>query len=506
MVKYHKVTHEEHLTILASRRSVCPVPYEKIADKLGISVRTVRRYAHKQPNSTQFKRIRTSIFDPYKDEIETLLNKEMGKQSHNIKTAMREFRAMHPGMRFGKTAFYDFVRHKCELKREPRLARIPIEHDYGEAQIDFCAVTYYRAGRRVNGHQFTMTFPKSDVSFVQLFPAENQQCLFEAMKSIFEYIGFVPKSILFDNASTAVSIIGGKGTQATPTKEYSDFAAWYGYEYIFCNPASGWEKGAVEHANATKRKDYFTPPPHIQDERQYNIELLERCHEDAKEHHHLKGIPKLELFENDKKSGIPLPDKPFECSRMELRKTDKCGLVSVKKCIYSVSDKHPSKWVMVKYGAFDVEIFEETGEFICHHRRSYQDGSTTIDSTMYADALAARPRARIKKSDNEYIDEPTNEILTDLNKAVTSMRPAARVEALDDFCEHHEISYLPIPIKTKEAAILYHLTPFNSDMERYDHAIQSNSLMVQKASPGSTVCRCSSKQKEQRTGLFTKSD
>lgn len=42
---------------------------------------------------------------------------------------------------------------------------------------------------------------KSGVSFVQIFPAENQQCLFEAMRNIFEYIGFVPRKILFDNAS-----------------------------------------------------------------------------------------------------------------------------------------------------------------------------------------------------------------------------------------------------------------------------------------------------------------
>ena len=485
MGKYHKVTHEEHLTILASRHSVYPVPYAKISAKLGVSVRTVRRYANVQPTDVKLRQNRGSKFDIFKCEIEDLLNKDMGKQSHNIKTAMREFRAAHPDLIFGKTAFYDFVRYKCDLTREPKLARIPLEHDYGEAQIDFCEVRYYRNGRRVEGHLFTLTLPKSGMSFVQLFPAENQQCLFEGMKNIFEFMGFVPRVILFDNASTAVVSTRGKGKDAVPTKEYAEFSTWYGFEYKFCNPSSGWEKGAVEHANATKRKGYFTPPPHIQDEREYNKELLLRCLDDAKENHYLESVPKSELFEHEREAGIALPKKPFECSQTEVRKTNKCAIIQLKKCRYSVSDKHPQTLVLVKYDAFDVDIYEMSGEHICHHRRSYKAGATTINPTMYEEALAARPRARIKQSDNEY----TNEILSELNKAITSVRPAAREDVMAEFCDQYNIACLPKLTKSKQAMLLYDLSPFVADSERYDQTLQSNSIMVQKTSAGRAVCR-----------------
>lgn len=487
--KYHKVTREEHQKILASRHSVCPVPYSKIAEKTGVPERTVRRYANKQPETLKVKRRRASMFDPFKEEIEGLLNKDMGKQSRKIKAALRDFRAAHPEMTVKKTAFYDFVRNKCDLTNEPRLARIPIEHDYGEAQIDFCDVKYYRQDRVVYGHQFTMTFVKSGVSFVQIFPAENQQCLFEAMKNIFEYIGFVPKSILFDNASTAVLIVGGKGKEAVPTKEYADFASWYGFEYKFCNPASGWEKGAVEHANDTKRQEYFSPCPHIEDEREYNRLLLDKCMNDAQENHYLWNVPKVELFENERKAGIALPQKPFDCRLTEPHKTDKCALIWVKGCRYSVSDKHPRKDVMVKIGAFDIEIYELTGELICTHRRSYKLGSTTVDPTMYAEALAARPRARIKKSDNEYVENESREILHELKMGLKSVRPAAREAATIDYFDRHEIACLPLPSKTHESMILYQITPFNQDMEHYDKTIQSNGHMVQKAETGAAVCR-----------------
>ena len=487
--KYHKVTREEHQKILASRHSVCPVPYATISAKTGIPARTVRRYANKQPEQVKVKRRRASMFDPFKAEIEGLLNKDMGKHSRKIKAALRDFRAAHPEMTIKKTAFYDFVRNKCDLTNEPRLARIPLEHDYGEAQIDFCDVKYYRCGHLVYGHQFTMTFVKSGVSFVQIFPAENQQCLFEAMKNIFEYIGFVPKNILFDNASTAVLIVGGKGKEATPTTEYAEFASWYGFEYKFCNPACGWEKGAVEHANATKRQEYFSPCPHIEDEREYNRSLLDRCMNDARENHYLWNVSKVELFENERKAGIALPKKPFDCRLTEPHKTDKCALIWVKGCRYSVSDKHPRKNVMVKIGAFDIEICELTGELICTHRRSYKLGSTTIDPTMYAEALAARPRARIKKSDNEYVEDESREILHELKMAIKSVRPAARVDAMTDFFDKHDIACLPMPTKNKQAVLLYDLTSYSAEKEHYDQIIKSNGHMVQKAEAGAAVCR-----------------
>ena len=111
------------------------------------------------------------------------------------------------------------------------------------------------------------------------------------------------------------------------------------------------------------------------------------------------------------------PEKYYSITH---HKTDKCALIWVKGCRYSVSDKHPRKNVIVRIGAFDVEIYELTGELICTHRRSYKQGSTTIDPTMYVEALAARPRARIKKSDNEYVNGESSNILHDKNGSKVS--------------------------------------------------------------------------------------
>jgi hypothetical protein len=108
---------------------------------------------------------------------------------------------------------------------------------------------------------------------------------------------------------------------------------------------------------------------------------------------------------------------------------------------------------------------------------------------MYAEALAARPRARIKKSDNEYVEGESREILHELKMAIKSVRPAARAEALTDFCDKHNITCLPMPTKTKQAVLLYDLTSYSADKEHYDQIIQSNGIMVQAAKTGATICR-----------------
>lgn len=154
----------------------------------------------------------------------------------------------------------------------------------------------------------------------------------------------------------------------------------------------------------------------------------------------------------------------------------------------------------MKVGAFDIKIYELTGELICTHRRSYKLGSTTIAPTMYAEALAARPRARIKikKSDNEYVKGENRENLHDIKMALKSVRPAAQADVLTDYCDKRNVACMTVPGKSKRAVVLYNLNSYNSDKEHYDQIIQSNGVMVQTAQAGEAVCRGSTKQKVKR--------
>ena len=85
--------------------------------------------------------------------------------------------------------------------------RLPLEHITGEAQVDFGEADFYENGTLYHGFYLNLSFPFSNVGYTQLFKGENQECLFQGLKDIFEHIGGVPHKLWFDNASTIVKVL-----------------------------------------------------------------------------------------------------------------------------------------------------------------------------------------------------------------------------------------------------------------------------------------------------------
>ena len=113
--------------------------------------------------------------------------------------------------------------------------------------MDFGEFLYYDAGgQEQKGYALTISFPHSDVGHTQAFPSQNQECLPEGMKRIFEHMGGVPRRLRFDNMTTAVAQVL-RGTERSLTDGFSRFMLHYRFQAEFCNPASGNEKGNVEN-------------------------------------------------------------------------------------------------------------------------------------------------------------------------------------------------------------------------------------------------------------------
>ncbi|CAA7600768.1 Hypothetical protein DEACI_1421 [Acididesulfobacillus acetoxydans] len=95
---------------------------------------------------------------------------------------------------------------------------------------------------KYSGYYLNLSFPYSNGGYLQQFKGQNQECLFEGLKNIFEYLGGVPRETWFDNASTMVTdILKGRGR--TLTDGFLRFKQHYGFEAVFCNPNAGHEKG-----------------------------------------------------------------------------------------------------------------------------------------------------------------------------------------------------------------------------------------------------------------------
>ena len=56
--------------------------------------------------------------------------------------------------------------------------------------MDFGEFLYYDAGGAgAEGYALTISFPHSNMGYTQAFPSQNQECLLEGMKRIFEHMG-----------------------------------------------------------------------------------------------------------------------------------------------------------------------------------------------------------------------------------------------------------------------------------------------------------------------------
>ena len=335
----------------------------KIAKITGHDFETVKKYVDREDFNVEIKakQRRNGKLSPYEKTIRNWLisdKQSPRKQRHTAKRIYDRLKEKY-GEEFDASD-RSVRKLVAEIRRELEMdpdGYIPLEHPPGEAQADFGDARFVENGITYEGHYINLSYPYSNGGHMQLFKSMNQECLLEGLKAIFEHIGGVPTAIWFDNMSAAVKKVKSYGERDL-TDGFLRFMMHYGYSSNFCNPGSGHEKGSVENKVGYHRRNMFVPVPEFSDLREYNKELLKKCDLDM-EREHYKGIGKIdELFLEDRQEFIKLPRVPFEVFIQQLVKADKYGKVKFNSKIYSTSPKVAGREVIIKAGAYDVEILD----------------------------------------------------------------------------------------------------------------------------------------------------
>lgn len=315
-------------TILSIRRRCADGDsVAEIAREEGVSEPTVRKYRDMEdfsPQPAKRRKARASKLDPYKATIDSWLVEDRKRRAKQRHTATRIFDrlAAECGYDGGYTTVQKYVKEKKSQLKSANGQFLKLEWAPGEAQVDFGVCDFRVLGVVREVHYLVVTFPFSNVSLAQCFWGETSECVCEGLKAVFEFCGGVPLRLVFDNA-TGVGRRVGERVSAADT--FERFAAHYGFEFAFCNPASGNEKGAVENAVGAIRRNLFVPMPRVDSLRAYNKRLLGKCMARAGKPHYLKGEPESRLFAEDAAAMAGLPPKPFRAARVAAAKTDKYG-------------------------------------------------------------------------------------------------------------------------------------------------------------------------------------
>lgn len=372
----------------------------EIMRRTGYHYETVKKYLNMEDFNEPLHPPREvpSLLDPLKPIIDSWLEEDLAaprKQRHTAKRVYKRLLQEYPEKLAVKqrTVQYYVSQKKKELFKTQNKAYLPLTHIPGEAQVDFGHFSYKNDnGEMIGALKLTMSFPYSNHAYCQIFGGENQECLLQGMKNIFEHLGKVPSRMVFDNLSAAVAHMGA-GHDRIMSEGFKRFMLHYGIEVFFCNGAAGWEKGNVETKVGYERRNMFVPVPTILNFKIFNEKLWTYCENDAIRPHYAKGTSIDVLFKEDLAAMKVLNKTPFDVYSFESRIADKYAKISFDSNLYSSSPRYAKEAVYVKATSDKVIILNMEYAVVAEHARLYGKGRESLIWLPYIDLLAKRPTA-----------------------------------------------------------------------------------------------------------------
>lgn len=387
----------------------------KIHDLTGVDRKTIRKYLGMEDFSPQmpFTTSRPSMLDPLKPVIDSWLESDKNnwyKQRHTAKRVFDRLVDEH-----GFTGSYSIVQRYVQSVRRHQMkqrANQEIIWEPGTAQADFGEADFVENGMTVRKKFLVLSFPFSNDGYCQVFGGETAECVCQGLLDIFYYVGGVPRTIVFDNATG----VGRKLCSVIHESAlFAKFRAHHHFEAQFCNPRSGWEKGNVERKVGYERSNLFVPPEPFDDIETYNRRLLDAHETKASELHYKKGIRINELFLKDKEALYPLPRSRFHVCRYDYFKADGYGKVRIDgEHYYSTRPEYAGKRnVLVGIMAHYIDIYNEDNGLLVRHKRQYgdyrtdlSDYSTTVTMLLHKPGSWHNSGVRLEMPDplREYMD------------------------------------------------------------------------------------------------------
>ena len=370
----------------------------EISRRTGHSFQTVQKYAYQEnwsaeklPNLEAENYPNLEKYIPSIDEWMELDRKLPRKQRH---TAMRIYHRLvdEQGYQGSYSSVKRYVRKKKFVLKLAAEGYLPLAQPCGHGQVDFGESLYYDAqGKERKGYALTVSFPQSNKGYTQFFPSQNQECLLEGLKRVFERIGGVPLRLRFDNLSTAVAKVL-EGGERELTEGFRRFMLHYRFRADFCNPASGNEKGNVENKVGYSRRNAFVPVPTVTSFEAFNEWLWAWCEKDAQRLHYKYKIPIQELWEADRDALLKLPEYPFPVFRYEALAVNKYGFAVIDTNKYGLAPTLAGKTVQAKIFFDHVEFYHDH-QPVGRYRRSYGRDEELYDWTQYVGTLLKKPGA-----------------------------------------------------------------------------------------------------------------
>ena len=386
--------------------------YEAIRRAYYLEKKSIRQIAREQHHSRRIIRkaiqqvhpqpyLRTipkpaPVFGSFQDRVDELLTKNGTLPPKQRYTAHKIYEVLvAEGYKGSESHLRRYITQWKHNHRPPDLF-LPLEFEPGQdAQCDWGEATAIIGCVRQTVQVFVLRLCYSRRTFVMTFPTQRQESFLYAHTQAFKHFGGVPARISYDNLATAVklAIDKGKGRKRTENRTFVAFRSHYLFESHFCTPRAGWEKGQVEHGVGFSRRNFMVPIPEAASFEALNQVLLERCLQDDQRRVNRQTMTIGEAWEQEQPYLNPLPPFEYDCCEMVTVRLTPYSQATFQTNRYSVPVAKARRDVTVKAYPFSVEIFDEKGNLLAHHPRSYGKEQDIFDPLHYLSLLEQRPGA-----------------------------------------------------------------------------------------------------------------
>jgi transposase len=281
--------------------------------------------------------------------------------------------------------------HKRHVGWAPVTAVLPLDPEIArEAEVDWGVAWVRMAVEERQVRLFCLRSRYSGLAFVRAYPYERQEMFLDGHLRAFAFFGGVFPVLVYDNLTTAVRrILHGKAR--VEQERFVAFRSYYTFQARFCTPAQGREKGGVEGLVGFARRNFLVPLPEVKDFDELNELLLRRCL--AQGARRISGRDDrrtiAERHQEEQTRLLPLPDRPFENTKVLAVRISPYQTAQVDRNRYSVPTAYVGRWVWAHVGCDRVALYADARQ-VAAHPRVFGIGQWQLDPLHYLDVLEQR--------------------------------------------------------------------------------------------------------------------
>ena len=333
----------------------------QIARELGCHRNTVSNIVKRDGIIEKQARVKSSVFDPYKQKINEYLDSKISR--------LRIFELL--GEEYGVMSTYinlcKYIQKQFPKRVEAYGVQVVKPGEVAEIDFGYLGLLPGLQGLPVKTYGLAVILPYSKLDFYAICYNQKLETLVKELRNAFDYFSGVPRKLKVDNMKTA--ILKNQHYELEFNQDFLEFCSHYTTVILPCSPYSPEQKGTVESSIKYLQRNFivgrtFKDGVDIKDQLRNWMD----GYANLRIHGTTRKIPK-EVFELEERNLLqPLPREEFAFfNRAERMVAPNCH-IHFENNYYSVPASLVGKEVTVRFNEHLIRIIYQGEQIALHHK------------------------------------------------------------------------------------------------------------------------------------------